>query len=109
MHTRSRFIPITEAQVGMRLAESITLTSHGHLIFKLAQGHVLTVSCINQLIAHGAEQIHISQTDQRTDVQIALDTIKAAQHVQEIFSDADLKDTNTAALYQQVLIYRRES
>ncbi len=109
MHRRSKHIPITEAKPGMRLAESISLSSSGYLSLKLAQGQELTMHSISQLVAHGAEQILVTELDERSDMQIALDSIDAAQHVKEIFADADLNDPTTAALYQQILIYRRES
>jgi hypothetical protein len=109
MHTGTRFITIVEAAVGMVLAESISLSSDGFLRLKLARGHVLTANCINQLIVHGAEYIAISEPDDRSDDQIALDQAAALQRVQTVFYGADMDDANTAALYHQVKIFRSAS
>lgn len=106
MHTRVRYIPIVEAEVGMVLAASVSLTSNGLLSIKLARGHALTANCINQLVVHGAEHISISEPDIRTADQIAFDHSAALLRVQSIFHGADLDDPTTAALYNQVKIYR---
>lgn len=109
MGTRSRFISVTEARAGMRLAEPIQLVSHGRLTLSLAQGHLLTPQCVDQLLAHGAECLLVTEEDLRTPEQRAHDVDAMTRRVQQVFASADLSDPTMAALFAQVLAYRSGS
>lgn len=109
MHTHTRYIPIFEVEVGMVLASSISLTNHGFLTVKLARGHALTASCIEQLIMRGAEYLEIIEFDTRAAEDMALDNVVATRRVQEIFAGADMSNPATAELFLQILRYRSAS
>lgn len=109
MHTRTRFIPIMEAKVGMTLAAPISLTNHGRLSLKLAKDFHLNALSIDQLVAHGAEYIAVIEPDVHTEEQVMLENDAAIQRVQEIFSGADISNPTTAELFRQILRYRSTS
>lgn len=101
-----KFIPLFEAQIGMRLAAPIQLIRHGRLILSFAAGHELTQGSIDQLIAHGAEYIAITQPDLRTPEQKRADREAAMRRVNAIFEGAPLHDPVLGALYTQLVLYR---
>lgn len=106
MRTRTRYIPITDVQPGMLLAEPVRLVSGGYLRFSLPAGNPLTEDNIDQLLRLRAEFIAIAQADTRSDEEVAVDSAMAARRVMEIFTGADLADAHVAALFDQVLGYR---
>ena len=106
MRTRSRFLPIIEAEAGMVLGMPVRVASHGQLRFSLPAGHTLTGDNLHQLSAHRAEVIFIAEPDKRTDEEVAVDAARAAHRVMDIFAAADLSDPVMAALFDQVLGYR---
>ncbi|MEW5903608.1 MAG: hypothetical protein AB1722_04595 [Pseudomonadota bacterium] len=106
MNKLLRYIPLFEAQAGMRLAAPIQLIRHGRLTLSFAAGHELTQGSIEQLIAHGAEYIAIHQPDLRTPEQKKADREAAMQRVNAIFAGAPLQDPTLGALYTQLLLYR---
>lgn len=106
MRMRPRYIPLAETEAGMVLGAPVSVSSHGILRFSLPEGHALTEDNLCQLAAHRAEFIFIAEPDTRSDEQVAVDAALAAHRVMEIFTAANLSDPTTAALFDQVLIYR---
>lgn len=106
MRTRTRYIPIIEAEPGMVLGDPLKVASHGVLRFALPAGHVLTEDNLRQLTIHQAEFMFVAEPEARSDEQIAVDAALAARRTMEIFSGADLTDPTLAALFDQVLTYR---
>ena len=86
MRTRSRFLPIIEAEAGMVLGMPVRVASHGQLRFSLPAGHTLTGDNLHQLSAHRAEFIFIAEPDKRTDEEVAVDAARAAHRVMDIFA-----------------------
>lgn len=106
MRSRTHYIPIYEAEPGMVLGATISVTTHGVLRFSLPTGHALTRDNLHQMTAHRAEYLFISRADPRSDEQVAEDAAKDAHRALEIFSGADLQDPVMARLFDQVLAYR---
>lgn len=92
----------------MKLAKQVNVYIEGVQPFSLPAGHILTSDNLHQLIAHHAEYIHITETDCRSDEQIASEAGLAARRIEEIFSGADLSDQNMKELFNQVLIFRSQ-
>lgn len=103
---RTRYLPCSEAEAGMRLGAPVKVVNHGRLRFSLPSGHTLTTDNLNQLRAHRAEFIFIEEPDDRSDEQVATDAALAAHRVLHIFAGASLGDPTMAALFDQVLTYR---
>ena len=103
MRTRTHFLPIEDARVGMLLGEAVKDAFQRTL---LPAGSVLTPENLQQLQSHQVEFIRVSLTDKRSDEEVALQTDAAARAVMAIFADADLSQPTMAALYNQVLQYR---
>jgi len=103
MRTRTRYLPIEYALEGMVLAEAIKDPYQRSLL--PAQG-VLTAENIQQLQAHNVEFICVTTTELRSDEEIAIHTAQTARAVMDIFQHADLAHPTTAALFNQVLIFR---
>ncbi len=89
----------------MELCVKVEVVNQGRL-FSLPSGHKLTGDNLFQLVAHRAEFIFVTEPDPRSDEQVATDAAAAAYRIMEIFSGADLTDSTTATLFNQVLIYR---
>ncbi|MBU1364191.1 MAG: hypothetical protein KKE51_10255 [Gammaproteobacteria bacterium] len=106
MRTRTQYIPVSEAEAGMTLAAPLNVIKHRQTRFSLPAGHMLTPDNLRQLTANRAEFIFIAEPDTRSDEQIAQDTALVAGRIMEIFSDADLGDPTTMALFDQILAYR---
>lgn len=106
MRTRHRYIPISEARVGMVLGAPLHVVQRGILSLTLPDGHVLTDENRSQLGAHAAEFMCIAEPDTRSDEEVALDAAKATTRVRQIFDGADLNDPTLATLFDQVLAYR---
>lgn len=104
--TRSRYLPLIEAEAGMVLGAAVHVSEHGRLRFSLPAGHALTEDNLRQLAAHHGEYIFIAEPDTRDDAQIAVDAARAAKRVMDIFDGADLADPTMAALFDQVLAFR---
>ena len=105
MRTRAKYITVQEARAGMELCVKIEIITQGRL-YSLPEGHRLTVDNLFQLKAHRAEYIFVIEQDPRSDAQVAVDAARAAYRVMEIFAAADLTDSTTATLFNQVIIYR---
>jgi hypothetical protein len=106
MRTRTRYLPLIEAEAGMVLGSPVHISQHGQLRYSLPAGHTLTSDNIHQLAAHRAEFLYIAEADTRSDEQVAIDAAHAAKRVMEIFTGADLGDPTMATLFDQVLAYR---
>lgn len=106
MRSRTQYISLLEAEEGMKLAATLNVVKHGQTRFSLPADHVLTTDNLRQMKAAGAEFLFISEPDNRSDEQVAVDTALVARRVMEIFSDADLTNPTTAALFDLVLAYR---
>jgi len=105
--TRNHYIPIVEAQIGMVLFAATNSVGRGSVVFSLPRGHALTEDNLHQLRAHHVEYIFVSEPDDRTEEAIATDNAVIAGKVLHIFHGADMADRTTAALFDQVLAYRR--
>jgi len=103
MRTRTRYLPIEDAQEGMTLAEAVKDKYQRSL---LPAHSVLTAENVQQLQAHEVEFVCVTFTDARSPEEIANHTAEMAHAVMDIFRDADLDQPTTAALFNQVLIYR---
>jgi hypothetical protein len=103
MRTRTHFLPIENANMGMVLAEAVKDAFQRTL---LPTGSVLTEENLQQLQSHLVEFIRVSVADERTDDEMAAETATATRSVMEIFADADLSQPTMAALLNQVLLYR---
>jgi hypothetical protein len=103
MRTRKLYIPIAEAHVGMVLGEDVQ--DNYRRPYQPA-GLTLSDENLHQLAANHAEFICILAPDERSDDAIADDAAAATQRIQTIFQGADLTQPATAALLQQVLLYR---
>jgi hypothetical protein len=103
MRTRTHYLPIEAASEGMVLADGVRDPFQRTL---LAAGVLLTQENIQQLVAHQAEFICISEEEVRTDEQIASDAAEAADRVLAVFEHADLSNPVLAALFNQVSVYR---
>ncbi|MES2879286.1 MAG: hypothetical protein V4713_12770 [Pseudomonadota bacterium] len=106
MRTRHRYIPISDVQVGMTLGAPLNVVQRGILSLTLPDGHVLTEENMGQLGAHAAEFMCITETDTRSDEEVAQDATRATARVRQIFDGADLNDSTLATLFDQVLAYR---
>lgn len=106
MKTRHRYIPLSEANVGMVLGASLNVVHRGMLSLTLPVGHALTDENLQQISTHCAEFICVAESDSRSDEQIAADVAQASARVTHIFDGADLGDPTLAALFDQVLSYR---
>lgn len=105
--TRQHYIPVVEAEAGMVLYAPANAVSGGSVMFSLPQGHTLTQDNLHQLKAHHVEYIFVAEPDERSDAAIAIDNAVIAGKVLHIFHGADMADPTTAALFEQVLAYRR--
>ncbi len=103
MRNRIRYLPTFEATQGMVLAEP---TQDRHLRNILPTGHTLSQENLQQLIAHQVELVCITVPDVRRAEEVALEVSQVAKRVLDTFEHADLSDTVTAALFNQVLTYR---
>lgn len=103
MRTRTHFLPIEDATVGMLLVEAVKDAFQRTL---LPMGCVLTAENIQQLQSHRVEFIRVSFTDERTDEEVTRQTAAAVRSVKAIFAHADLSQPTMAALFNQVLLYR---
>jgi hypothetical protein len=103
MRTRHRYITIVEATEGMVLAEAV---QDRYRITLLPAGAVVSQENLQQLGAHHIEFICIDQADVRADAEVAKAAADSAKEVLDIFEMANLADPLTAALFNQVLIYR---
>ena len=106
MRTRTRYIPIFEAEPGMVLGESLMVSVRGIVRLSIAAGHVLTEDLLQQLLAHRTEFIYIAESDDRSDEQVAVDAAMSARRTMEIFDGADLSNPTMTTLFNQVLVYR---
>ena len=106
MRSRQHYIPIDDATEGMILGAPSNAVSGGAVQFSLPSGHSLTEENLRQLLVHQVEFIFVMKPDTRSDEQVAIDTAMAARRTLKIFEAADFSDANTAALFDQVLIYR---
>jgi hypothetical protein len=106
MRSRSRYLPLIEAEAGMVLGAPLRVSRQNQVRYALPAGHVLTDDNLHQLRAHRAEFVFVVEPDYRSDEQVALDAALAARRVMEIFAGADLEDPDLAALFDQVLTYR---
>ncbi len=106
MRTRTRYLPLAEAEAGMVLAVPASATSHGILRFSLPAGHALTEDNLRQLLTHRVEFVFVAIPDPRSDEEVAVDAALSARRAIEIFAGADLTDPNMAALFDQVLVHR---
>ena len=107
IRTRHHYIPIVEAQAGMVLFAPADAVGRGSVVFSLPQGHTLTEDNLHQLRAHHVEYIFVSEPDDRSEETIAVENAVIAGKVLHIFHGADMADPTTAALFEQVLAYRR--
>lgn len=103
MRTRTRYLPIEEALEGMALAEAVKDNYQRTL---LPAHSVLTAENIQQLQAHEVEFICVTFADSRSPEEIAAHAAATAHAVMEVFGSADLSQPATAALFNQVLMYR---
>lgn len=103
MRTRTRYLPIESASVGMVLAEPVR-DEYQRIL--QPGGSNLTAENIQQLQAHGVEFICVRYTDTRPPEEIAVHSAATARQVMDIFSLADLSNPVMAALFNQVLMYR---
>jgi hypothetical protein len=103
MRTRTHYIPVHDAQVGMLLAESVK-DSFARSMFPM--GLQLSEENLHQLLAHQIEYICVTEQDSRNDTVVADDAAHSAKDVLDIFEHADLTDPAMAALFNQVLTYR---
>lgn len=101
--TRTRYVPLEDASPGMRLAQAV-LDGYGRSM--LPAGVTLSEEHLHQLQAHQVEHICVESIETRPAAQIAVDAAVAACRVLEKFEHTDLTDPVTAALFNQVLIYR---
>ena len=106
MRTRTQYIPIMAAEVGMTLAAPLKVINQGHLRFSLPVGHLLSADNLHQMRANGAEFIFVAAPDTRSDEEVAIDTAQVARRVMEVFDGADLSEPGIAALFDQILCYR---
>jgi len=103
MRTRTRYLPIEDALEGMTLAEAVKDSYQRSL---LPAHSVLTSENIDQLRAHEVEFVCVTFTDTRSPEEIANHTAAMAHAVMEIFRTADHSQPATAALFNQILMYR---
>lgn len=101
--TRTRYVPLEDARAGMRLAQAVL---DGFDRSMLPAGVLLSEEQLHQLQAHQIEFICVESIESRPAEQIAVDAAAAARRVLEKFEHTDLTDPVTAALFNQVLIYR---
>lgn len=106
MRTRTQYLPIMSAEVGMTLAAPLKVVKHGYTRFSLPLGHVLTHDNLHQMTVNRVEFIFVAAPDLRSDEAVAVDTAAVAGRVLKIFESADLADPTMAALFDQVLAYR---
>ena len=90
----------------MVLAAPLRVVSDGFLRFSLQTGHALTSDNLRQMAVHKAEFVMIDAPDDRTEAEVAVEVAAHARRVMEIFEAADLTDPVTAALFDQVLMFR---
>lgn len=90
----------------MVLAAPLRVVSEGFLRFSLQAGHTLTSDNLRQMAVHKAEFVMINVPDERSDGEVAVEVAAHARRVMEIFERADLTDPVTAALFDQVLMFR---
>lgn len=103
MRSRTHYLPIEDASVGMLLADAVRDRYQMPL---LPAGSTLNEENLRQLQAHGVDFICISYADTRSDEEVAEQTAQAAHSVTDIFAQADLSDPVLAALFNQVVLYR---
>jgi|SRR5450830_761536 len=106
MRTRQRYIPISDATIGMVLGAPLTVVYRGILSLTFPDGHALTEENLHELSAHYAEFMCIVEADTRSDKEVAVDAAKSATRVNTIFDGADLSDPTMMTLFEQVLGYR---
>ena len=103
MHTRTHYLPIEDANVGMLLAEAVRDRFQMPL---LPAGSTLNEENLQQLLAHGVDFLCITYADERSAEEIAAQTAEVARSVAAIFASADLAEPVMAALFHQILSYR---
>jgi thiamine monophosphate synthase len=103
MRTRTHYLPIEDASVGMLLAEAVR--DHFQMPL-LPAGSTLNAENLQQLLAHGVDFLCIAVADERSDEDIAAQTEEATRCVTGIFASADLAEPVMAALFNQILLYR---
>lgn len=106
MRTRHRYIPVTEAEVGMLLGAPANDVRGGAMSFSLPTGHALTEENLHQLHRHHVEFIFVALPDLRADHVVADDAAAVAGQVMRIFEGADLADPTMAELFDLILTYR---